>query len=86
MVTISLKHHKARKKYYCSDCRKWKIQSGDIYLRLFGMCDLGDKPYEVMVCVDCAMESFDKEIKNYLLTNQVVFGPSPKPKGCKNGK
>jgi len=54
-VTIKERIHKASKPYYCNSCNKI-IVTGDNYARLFGAAFPRDKPYELILCMDCAPE------------------------------
>lgn len=42
----------AKKKHVCDDCGR-TIQPGEVYRRMFGACEYGDKPYELKLCHRC---------------------------------
>jgi len=52
MVTIRANIYTARKDYKCIWCRRW-IRKGEKYLRMFGMAEISDKPYEIMEHLKC---------------------------------
>jgi len=51
-MIISEKMHTASKEYFCEMCHDL-INKNDKYYRLFGMAHEGEKPYEIMECLDC---------------------------------
>lgn len=51
-MIISEKRYYSSKEYYCEMCHS-KILKDKKYFRLFGMANKGEKPYEIMECIDC---------------------------------
>lgn len=45
------------------DCRTTIINPGDYYLRLFGGEDVYEKPWELIICMDCGKESKDENVQ-----------------------
>ena len=54
MCIIKASIHRAQKQYVCWSCDHI-IRKADRYMRLFGMAELGDDPYEVMAHLLCLM-------------------------------
>lgn len=59
MPTLSKKCHKSTKEYHCNFCHH-TIPKGHLYFRLFGMAFLGDKPYEVFMCLPCDISKVEE--------------------------
>lgn len=55
-MIISMNCYKARKNYFCGNCKK-KIEKGELYYRLFGAAFEDDKPYEIIKCCSCTCEA-----------------------------
>jgi len=65
MPVISIKKHKATKRYICDICRR-QIQPDDLYYRLFGYAYREDGAYETKECSDCIESSESEEVKKLL--------------------
>ena len=77
MPTIQAKPiRKPRKVWLCADCR---MSMSGPHVRMYGCADEGDKPYELRVCLDCAMRSGDEKVNGAAreLIGIVIPGPNP---------
>lgn len=53
MPTLSKRHvRKSRKGYVCDDCGRG-IVAGSSYWRLYGMAEVGEKPFTLRFCEAC---------------------------------
>lgn len=64
MPTISAKVVlEPRRSWHCAMCRNGPLGP---HLKLFGMGEAGDKPYEIRVCPGCAGTSMDPKVRAVL--------------------
>jgi len=62
MPTLSVKPiYNPRKTRYCGDCGNIILNTGCV--RFYGMAHMGEKPYNLYLCVRCAMTSGERAIK-----------------------
>jgi len=61
-MTISRTIRTARKEHQCEECRN-KIERGEKYIRLYGMAQTPDPPYEIKLCMKCDHWYQDRRIE-----------------------
>lgn len=72
MVTIRATVHKNTKDRACCWCERY-IDIGEKYLRIFGMAEEGDPPYEIFQHLKCIGYCMDEKILEALKKANIEF-------------
>ena len=61
MILSARVHKTSRSRRYCSNCIR---EIKGVFVRLYGMIETGDKPYELISCPDCLQFTKDSKVKH----------------------